>query len=118
MKTTDDLLGEAEEALQRVWFVQSLEQTERTDLTLSLRLHIRPDLFVQAFLGELTGQVYFALIESGRRVFGIDCESGEWHEHPYGAPQKHEPTPKGMGPRPLLSFLARVEELLLEYDLL
>ena len=74
MKTTDDLLSEAEEALQRVWFVQSLEQTERTDLTLSLRLHIRPDLFVQAFLGELTGQIYFALIESGRRVFG---ERGE-----------------------------------------
>jgi len=55
MSATDDLWLEAREALERVWFVQTLEETERTDLTLSLRLYIRPDLFVQAFAGELSG---------------------------------------------------------------
>lgn len=118
MKTTAELLTEAEEALRQVWFVQSLEQMERTDPTLSLRLHIRPGLFVQAFLGELTGRIYFSLIESGRRIFGIDCEAGEWHRHPYDAPEQHEPIPEGMGPRPLFTFLAEVEELLLEHELL
>jgi len=113
-----DLRLEAQEALERVWFVQSLEETERTDLTLSLRLHIRPTLFVQAFLSEWSGSIYFALIEGGRRIFGIDREGGEWHLHLYDAPDKHEPLPEGLGPSPLLEFLARVEDLLLQYDLL
>ena len=48
-----DLRLEAQEALDRVWFVQSVEETEHTDPTLSLRLHIRPDLFTayQTFHG-------------------------------------------------------------------
>jgi len=116
--STADLRMEAQEAVERVWFVQSLEETERTGLTLSLRLHIRPTLFVQAFLGEWSGSLYFALIEGGRRVFGIDRESGEWHLHPYDTLDKHEPLSEGLEPKPLLNFLARVEDLLLQYDLL
>ncbi len=118
MHSTVDLRLEAQNALERVWFVQSLEEIERTDLTLSLRLHIRPDLFVQAFLGELSGSLYLALIEGGQRIFGIDREGGEWHLHPYDAPDKHEPLPEGPEPRPLLKFLARIEDLLLEHGLL
>ena len=118
MYSTVDLRLEAQEALARVWFVQSLEEIERTDLTLSLRLHIRPALFVEAFLGESSGSVYFALIEGGRRMFGIDREGGEWHLHPYDAPNEHELLLEGLEPRPLLRFLARVEGLLLEHDLL
>jgi len=116
--STGDLRLEAQEALAKVWFVQSLEEIERTDLTLSLRLHIRPALFVQAFLGESSGSVYFALIEGGRRIFGIDREVDEWHLHPYDAPNKHELLAEGLEPRLLLRFLARVEDLLLQYDLL
>jgi hypothetical protein len=118
VNSTIDLRLEAQEALERVWFVQSLEETERTDLTLSLRLHIRPALFVQAFLSEWSGSIYLALIEGGRRIFGIDWEGDEWHLHLYDAPDKHEPLSEGLGPRPLLEFLARVEDLLLQYDLL
>mgnify|MGYP003380877302 CR=1 FL=1 len=59
-----------------------------------------------------------ALIEGERRLFGIDRESGEWHLHPYGAVERHEPLPQGLEPKPLLEFLARVEDLLLEHDLL
>jgi hypothetical protein len=118
VSSTIELRLEAQEALERVWFVQSLEETERTDLTLSLRLHIGPALFVQAFLGETSGSLYLALIEGGRRIFGIDRVGGEWHLHPYEAPDKHEPLPEGLEPRPLLRFLARVEDLLLQHDLL
>jgi hypothetical protein len=113
-----DLRLEAQEALERVWFVQSLEETERTDPALSLRLYIRPGLFVQAFLGELTGSLYLALIEDRRRIFGIDLEAGQWHLHPYGTPDKHELLPEGLEPKPLLKFLAKVEDLLLQFGLL
>jgi len=114
----DDLLVEAQEALDRLWFLQSLQVVERTDGTISLRLYIRQDVFVQAFLGEITGSLYFALIEGSRRIFGIDRESGEWHMHPFESPHEHRPFPEGLDPRPLLKFLTWVERLLLEQDLL
>lgn len=41
-----------------------------------------------------------------------------WHLHPYDAVERHESLSQGLGPKPLLRFLARVEELLLEHDLL
>jgi hypothetical protein len=118
MYTIDDLYGEALEAVDRVWFVQSMKTVERTDVTISFRLSIRPDLFVHVMLGDLTGSLYFALIERGQRIFGIDRRAGEWHAHPYDAPHQHAPFPEGLEPKPLLSFLSRVEDILIEHDLL
>lgn len=77
----EELRREAEEALARVWFIESIEEIERTDITLSLRLYIRPRLFVQVFHGAKSGSLYVALIEGGRRIYGIDREAGEWHVH-------------------------------------
>ncbi len=57
MNSTTDLRRQAQDALERVWFVQSVEETERTDRTLSLRLHIRSGLFVQVFFGEVAESV-------------------------------------------------------------
>jgi len=113
-----ELRREAEDALESVWFIASLEEIERTDVTLALRLYIRRDLFVQVFSGVTSGSLYLALIEGGRRVFGIDREAGEWHVHPYEAVERHRPLPEGLDPKPLLKFLARVEELLLEHGML
>lgn len=118
MYSTTDLWLEAQEALDSVWFVQRLANIERTDQTLSLRLYIRPDLFVQVFLGEQSGSLYFALIEGGRRIFGIDREGDEWHLHPYDAPNEHRSLSLGLEPKPLLRFLTQVEDLLLEHSLL
>lgn len=118
MYNIDELQIEAQEALNKVWFVQLLEVEKRTDFTLSLRLYIRAGLFVQIFLGQLSGSLYFALIEDRQRIFGIDQEADEWHIHPYNAPHRHEPLPESLHPKPLLRFLARVEELLLEHNLL
>ncbi len=110
--------AEADEALNSVWFIQRLEEIERTDITLALRLHIGSGLFVQVFCGERSGALYFALVEDSQRIFGIDREHGEWHVHPYGSPTEHQILKSGLGRKPLLSFLSRVEEILLELDLL
>ncbi|HEX7592988.1 MAG TPA: hypothetical protein VF429_02360 [Anaerolineae bacterium] len=118
MNSTTDLRRQAQDALERVWFVQSVEETERTDRTLSLRLHIRSGLFVQVFFGEASESLYLALIQDRRRIFGIDRVMSEWHLHPYDAPDTHEPLAEGLEPQPLLKFLARVEDLLLQYVLL
>jgi len=118
MCSGSDLHLEAREALDTIWFVRSLEDIKHIDLVLSLRLTIRPELFVQAFPGERTGSLYFALVEGTHWIFGIDRHGGEWHLHPFDAPDEHEFLSEGLGPRPLLSFLAKVEDLLLQHDLL
>jgi len=97
--------------------VQSLEVDERTDYTLSVRLHIRPGLFVHAFVGEMTDSLYFVLIEGNQRIFGIDHESGYWHLHPFKEPHKHVPFVEGLGPKPLLTFISQVEQVLVENNL-
>lgn len=118
MSKLAELREEAKEALEHVWFIQSLEEYERTDITLSLRFHIRCDLFVQVFFGEKSESLYMALIEGGRRIFGIDREAGTWHMHPYEAVEKHESLTEGLEPRPIFTFLVRAEEFLLENDML
>lgn len=118
MYNIEDLLFEAQESLDRIWFVQTADVVERTNATISIRLHIQPELFIQVFMGQLSNSLYFALIEGNRRIFGIDRESGEWHMHPYENPHEHKPLEEGLEPKPLLRFLSRVELLLLEHDLL
>lgn len=118
MFSTSDLRWEAFEALENIWFVQSVEETERTDRTLSLRLYIRPGLFIQSFLGERSNTLYFSLIDGQQRIFGIDRVGDQWHQHPFAEPTRHEPLIEPMEPKPLLRFLAKVEELLLQEDLL
>ena len=54
------------------WTGVNLEVCANTDFTLSLRLYIRRELFVQVFIGEMTHSLYFALIEGNQRIFGID----------------------------------------------
>jgi len=115
--TTDDLLIELEESERRFWFIQRSE-TERTDETVRLRLIINEALFIQVFLSETTGRCSLALIQGRERLYGRDREGGMWHLHPFGAPETHRPTPEGVSPRPLLQFLAEVEEWLFENDLI
>ncbi len=118
MYNSDSFLFEAEAAHEKLWFVQSLEVCERTDSTLALRLNIRPGLFVHAFIGEMTGSIYFALIEGNQRIFGIDRETNHWHLHPFERPHKHEHCEPGLGPKPLLAFMSKVEKVLVENNLL
>jgi len=40
MNTFYDLLQEAQDAFERLWFIQAVQDIERTDLTLSLRLYL------------------------------------------------------------------------------
>lgn len=109
---------EAFEALDSFWFIQAVEEIDRTDVTLSLRLHIRTGLFVQVFVGEITGAISLALIEHDARIFGLDYHRGRWHVHPFSQPAAHLPFDKPLMPTPLHSFLLMVRDLLLEHDLL
>ena len=46
--------------------------------------------FLQIYFNEQTGTTAFALIEEGRRVWGIDFDKMRgWHLHPIGNPEGH-----------------------------
>ena len=55
-----ELRLEVKEALEDIWFLESIDEVERTDITVSLRLHIRPMLFVHVFLGTKSGSLFMA----------------------------------------------------------
>lgn len=118
MYSCSELHADAQKAFRQYWFIQSTQIGQETDHTLSLRLYIRTDLFVQAFVGEISGSLYLALIERERRIFGIDLEGKKWHLHPYGQSHEHHSLSEPLGPFPLLKFLAQVEQILLQNDLL
>ena len=59
---------EAFDAPDAFWFIQTVEEIDRTDVTLSLRLHIRPGMFIHLFAGELTSAISMALIEGNCSV--------------------------------------------------
>ena len=118
MNRIDELWLEAHEALDKAWSVQSVEELSRTDHTMVLRLNIQPGVFVSAFLSERSDSLAFALIKNEQRIFGIDREGAIWHMHPYGEPGRHEPLLQGLEPKPLLRFLAKVEQLIMEHNIL
>ena len=118
MNTVEELLNEAREAYSHFWFVQSLIEVERTGSTITVHFIIGPELYVQAYLSELSGRLSLALVDPSGRLYGRDRERGAWHKHPFDNPDWHEPTPEGMSSRPLLQFMVEVEEIALENELI
>ncbi|MCB0171291.1 MAG: hypothetical protein KDJ97_12135 [Anaerolineae bacterium] len=116
--TIDDLLIEALTVSERFWFVQDLTIAERTDATITLHFNINSGLFVQLFFSERSERLSFALVGSSGRLYGRDREHGVWHRHPFGQAEQHEPTPEGMSLQPILQFMAEVEAIVVDNNLI
>ena len=86
--------------------------------TLLCACTLRQDSSFRRFLGKQSGSLYFAVIKDEQRIFGIDREDDTWHIHPYGESGQHEPLPQGLEPKPLLKFLAKVEQLIMDHNIL
>ncbi len=50
-----------------------------------MRYHIAVSVFIDIFYAVRTEKVSFAVVQKGKRVFGID-NLGDWHCHPFGKP--------------------------------
>ncbi len=117
--TLQTLREQIERAADACWFVQFVEEIERTPITTTFRLYtIRTGLFVQVFWGARSKTLSLVLIESEQRIFGADFHRGRWHLHPFGAADDHVFLPKGMGDTPVERFMEMVEAILVENDLL
>lgn len=118
MDQIDDLVRETEAGAHRHWFVQSLRVVDRTDSTITMHLAIGDNFFIQVFFSHRSQRLNLALVGSGGRLYGRDRESGVWHLHPFDDPDRHETSLLGMSPAPVAQFLAEVEEILVDNDLI
>ena len=102
--TTDQLLREIQILCAQHAFVKHIEQRLIDVDILDVRLQISPNSFISVFYNLKTDKTAFALIQNGQRSYGIDNAKMGWHEHPFGAPERHEPCE----PTALGEFLTQV----------
>jgi hypothetical protein len=118
MPTNDELLVEASTVAGRYWFIRELLIADRTDQTITVHFNISSDLFAQVFQSQRNNRMSLALIGPGGRLYGRDYEHGIWHRHPFAHVDVHELTPEGLSLRPIMQFMAEVEELLVAHELI
>lgn len=118
MMTIVELYQQTQMAYENYWFLQNIIVYDRTESTITLHLIIKNDLYVQIFLSERSQRLSFALIGPSGRLYGLDCEHGYWHRHPFGAIEKHIPISEGLSIQPVMQFLSEVEDILIESDLI
>ncbi len=66
----------------------NLEINEMSILRLKVRYYIAVSLFIDIFYAVRTEKVSYAVVQKGKRVFGID-NLGDWHSHLFERPEDH-----------------------------
>jgi len=104
--TTSQLLYELRRACYRSSLVSYVEEQTIDSDVLKTRVHLTPPhTFISAFYNVTTNKVAFALIEKGKRTYGVDNAKISWHKHPFDNPDQHLPCP----PMQFDEFLDNVE---------
>ncbi len=73
----------------------TLDFVEKVDIhtevfILKGRVILKKGRFLQIYFNEQTGTIACALIEEGKRIWGIDFDNMRgWHLHPIGNPEGH-----------------------------
>lgn len=74
---------------------------------LKIRVHLTQDkMFIDVFYNTATDKTSFALIQTGRRIYGADNAKMGWHQHPFSAAGQHI----ACQPVTFAEFLNAVEE--------
>ena len=62
--------------------------------TIKIRAFLRVEAFIDIYFNPENGNCSFALIKSGKRIYGADNAFIGWHLHPFEAPDQHLPCPE------------------------
>lgn len=116
--TPDD----AEKTIRRTaaeWvFIQAAVLVDKTEHALKMRLHIDSACFVQIYANPQKDLLSYTLVLNRSRIYGRDCVGGEWHRHPFDAPESHDFSQDGSRSVTLSDFLAEVQQILMATGLL
>lgn len=104
--STLELLRRLVIACSECAIVESYVLEAMDDETLGVRVYLFDGAFINVFYNLATGKVAFALIRNDERVHGKDNAKIDWHVHPFGNPQAHEPC----SPVDFETFLREVEQ--------
>ena len=81
---------------KRACLLLDLPEPELVDLkagSIKLRIQLSEERFIDVYFNEKTKALNSAMIEKGRRIFGINGYGDEhlWHMHPLGKMDEHVP---------------------------
>ncbi len=116
-KTVDDW-EEIVAAASTFPLVQAALTVDKNPAALKMRLAVGPDFFVQVYVNVVTGTQNLVLVLGRQRLYARDCVGGDGHRHPYEDPDAHDFSAEGARPVTVVEFLAEVQELVEETDLL
>jgi hypothetical protein len=86
-------ISEIEKEINRICDIFNLHifYFDTTDHTLICRFGINEDLYIHVYANDKKDKLNLALIVKNDRVYGIDREGGDLHEHPFNEVDKHIP---------------------------
>jgi hypothetical protein len=116
--TPDELEQQARAAAREFSFISSTETLLRTPATLTMRFRITERCFVQLYANTKKNLFGYTLVLAGTRIFGRDCEGGQWHRHPFENAESHDETDKGQKAVSFREFLEEVHEILCSLKLI
>jgi hypothetical protein len=113
-----DRIREIENAARQCAFVRQMVKIDETYYSVKYRLHITQELFVQLYFNERSGTVGMVLVHHRQRIYGRDCEANRWHRHPANDPSLHDTSPEGARSVSVKEFLAEVQDILVNANLI
>ncbi|NPV30038.1 MAG: hypothetical protein HPY58_10415 [Firmicutes bacterium] len=111
MNSVRSLVNELE-YLRQMELVDSIQLIDYGKYTLKARIFIYSDLFIQVYRNDKFNTTNFALILGNQRIYGRDELGGEWHRHPFDAPNTHDCSQEGQQSVTLLEFWEEVEQII------
>ncbi len=77
-----------------------------------MRFRVTERCFIQLYANTKKSLFSYTLILAGVRIFGRDCEGGQWHCHPFENPELHDVTEEGQKAISFKDFLLEAHEIL------
>lgn len=88
--TTSQLLYEVRHACHHSALVHHIEERILDIDVLHIRVHLTMTAtFINVFFNLATDKAAFAVIQAGRRIYGVDNAKMGWHYHPFTDPDQH-----------------------------
>ena len=77
-----------------------------------MRFRVTERCFIQLYASTKKDLYSYTLIFAGTRIFGRDCEGGQWHRHPFENAESHDVTDEGQKAVAFKDFLEEVHDIL------
>lgn len=98
--------------------IQKTETLLKTPNTIKIKFTITNTCFVQVYRNIVKNISSYVLVSGSQRLFGRDCDGGQWHCHPIDDPESHDFSENGCREVTLKDFLYEVTEKLLALGIL